>query len=361
VLSPLPLTAIKRPGTHRAGLFLGVSHLCCAALCCAAAEPVALRIDSLTLSPAQLPSAVVVVGNPTDAHYKGTVGLQAPAQWVLDPTQCGVSVGPGQTQRVRFHVKRGTNRSDNVYELTAFAERDGNRVTASQSVQVASAPYFKPDIDGAKDEWADAIPVTWSTSGERTVVRTYWNRRQFCLLVEVHERRFVPWQPGSSRACDAVQLAIAAEGSVTPRSLEENATRFEFLLLGDHEGAGQCFQLADLDISLAETRRQRPLDTLRFPDAQLAVRREEGITYYECSLPWRPMRDAIRPSEGRSFCLSVLVHDPDGVGVRDWGQAVGLWHEQRTQMAWSDWPGADWRGHVPFDNKTPWGLCSSKY
>ena len=73
------------------------------------------------------------------------------------------------------------------------------------------------------------------------------------------------------------------------------------------------------------------------------------------------MREKIRPSEGREFFLSVLVHDPDGTGVRDWGEAAGLWPSQRNRMAWSLWPGADWGEKPPYDNKLHWGLCTSKY
>ena len=41
-------------------------------------------------------------------------------------------------------------------------------------------------IDGATEDWGDAIPVTWTTDGKKTVVSTYWNRRRFALLVVDH-------------------------------------------------------------------------------------------------------------------------------------------------------------------------------
>jgi len=85
------------------------------------------------------------------------------------------------------------------------------------------------------------------------------------------------------------------------------------------------------------------------------------VTYYECSIPFRLLRDRIRPSEGREFHLSVLVHDPGGTGIRDWGQAAGMGPPERNRLAWSLWQGAKWGDEPPFDNKTHWGLCSSKY
>jgi hypothetical protein len=114
-------------------------------------------------------------------------------------------------------------------------------------------------------------------------------------------------------------------------------------------------------MKLADARQQRALGPLVYDDAQVAISRREGVTYYECSIPFKLMRSEIRPSEGREFCLSLLVHDPDGTGLRDWGQAAGLPPSRRTWMAWSPWKGADWGEDPPLDNKVPWGLCSSKY
>ena len=105
----------------------------------------------------------------------------------------------------------------------------------------------------------------------------------------------------------------------------------------------------------------RPLEPLVYRPAELVVRRVDETTYYECSLPWDDMRQAIQPAEGREFCLSVLVHDPDGTGIRDWGEAAGLWESQRNTRAWCKWNGAQWNDKPPMDSRTPWGLCSSRY
>jgi hypothetical protein len=69
----------------------------------------------------------------------------------------------------------------------------------------------------------------------------------------------------------------------------------------------------------------------------------------------------IEPMEGREFGLSLLVHDPDGTGLRDFGEAAGLWPWQRSRLAWSQWPGARWAKDAPFDNRIEWGFCSSKH
>ena len=159
-----------------------------------------------------------------------------------------------------------------------------------------------------------------------------------------------------------MQLAVSPEGAITGTSEDEEATRFEFLLVATSEGTGgRCFLLAKPGMKLAEAAKVRRLEPLEYEDADVAVARRDGITYYECSVPFRLMRKAIRPTEGREFSLSVLVHDPDGTGIRDWGQTAGLWPSQRNRLAWSRWEGAKWGQNPPFDNKLQWGMCTSKY
>ena len=109
----------------------------------------------------------------------------------------------------------------------------------------------------------------------------------------------------------------------------------------------------------ASAGQRRSLTGLELPEAQVGVARKDGVTYSECSIPFQALR-AIRPEPGREFCFSVLVHDPDGTGLRDWGKSAGLWPSQRRRLAWCDWLGAAWPDDPPFDNKIEWGFCSSK-
>ena len=76
-------------------------------------------------------------------------------------------------------------------------------------------------------------------------------------------------------------------------------------------------------------------------EVEIVVRRVDNVTYYECSVPWREMKQVLQPAEGREICFSLLVHDPDGTGLRDWGDSAGSWESQRTWLGWSKWPGAN--------------------
>ncbi len=327
----------------------------------AAGEPVAMRLEGFTVAPAHTPHAVVAVKNLLQAPYEGTLRVKGPEGWSIVPPEQEVSLGPGETKRVKFTVQRGTIRESNAYPIEAFATGGGATVVHRQSVACTSAPYFKPEIDGKTDDWKDAIPVTFTSRGKKTTISTYWNRRQFSLLIAVEEDNLVRWikdmGPGG---CDAVQLAISPEQTPTPTSPGEASGRYEFLVVATGEGRAACFQLAEPAMKLSETQKARDLGPLVLKSAEAVVRRAEGITYYEVAIPFKSLVE-IRPSEGREFCLSVLVHDTDGTGIRDFGQAAGLWPSERNRLAWSNWPGAVWGKEPPYDNRLPWGLCSSKY
>ena len=326
-------------------------------------EPVALRAESLTVPPSSQPLVFVAVKNLLEVPYQGTVVLKVPQGWQIAPAKREVSLAPGETKRLPFSLERGVSTKANSYPIEVAATGSGATVVCRQKVACASAPYFKPTIDGKPDEWNDAIPITFTSGGKKTVISTYWNKRQFSLLVAVEEEKLIGYReqptPGGF---DAVQVAISPQDAETGTSADDEATRYEFLFVSTGSGTfGRCFQLAQPGMKLAEAAEVRSLERLEYEQAKLAVSRIGGWTYYECGVPFSLMRERIRPSEGREFCMSVLVHDPDGTGIRDWGEAAGLWPWQRNPLAWSRFAGAKWGQKPPFDNKLRWGLCSSKY
>ena len=326
-------------------------------------QPVALRAESFTVPPSSGPLVFVEVKNLRSVPYRGSVVMKVPEGWRLAPWERQIDLKPGETKRVPFTVERGLSLKSNSYPVEVSATDAATTVVRKQNVVCASAPYFKPTIDGDAGEWNDAIPVTFITDGKKTVISTYWNRRQFSILVAVEEEKLIGYRDGPApTAFDAVQVALSPQDSKTGTSAGGEATRFEFLFVSTGGTAsGRCFQLAAPGMKLAEAARSRRLGPLDYDKAQVAVSRKGTTTYYECGISFSPMRREIPPSEGREFCMSVLVHDPDGTGIRDWGQAAGLWPWQRNRWAWSRWEGAKWGKQPPLDNKLQWGLCSSTY
>ena len=335
-----------------------------AATPCFSAEAVAVRVESLVVNPAQIPSVVVVVGNRGSTPYEGRICLEPPEGWIVAPSRWPFPCRPARPAGCDLPSSAARIREDNLYSLSVTAVGSGATITHRQDVAVASAPYFKPEVDGLFEDWKDAIPVSWMTQGKKTSVRTFWNRRQFAFLVAVEEDHLQRFEGlADSAKPDAVQVALSPEGTVTPAAPDAKVTRYEFVLLaGEGDGMGRCLQLAAPGMKLSDL--QKPRDVGSLPpcdDARLFVRRDAGVTYYECALPITAMREHIPPGEGREFCFAMLVHDPDGTGLRDWGQAAGLWPWDRSRAAWSNWGPAAWGPDPPFDSTTAWGMCSSKY
>lgn len=328
-----------------------------------AGDLVTLWVEPVTVPPSAQPPMNVQVKNVTRGSYEGMLGMKTPEGWQIAPAQRPVSLQPGETKRVAFNVEKRLTLQNNSYAVEVVAVGGGSTVVRKQDVFCASAPYFKPVIDGDPGDWKEAIPIAFTTAGKKTTLSTFWNRQKFSLLVAVEEDRLVPYRdPLPGTGCDAIQLAVSAQDSLGSSSPDDTAGRFEFLLVAAGEGGqGKCFRLAQPATKLSVAAQPRPLAPLEYAEAQVAVTRKGGVTFYECALPFAPMRDRIRPSEGREFFLSVLVHDPDGTGIRDLGEAAGLGPERRNARAWSRWRGAHWPSQPPCDNQIPWGLCTSKY
>jgi hypothetical protein len=319
---------------------------------------VELRAEDLTVTPATGPLVHVRVRNPGGRPWAGTVEAAFPATWQMNRTSHTIKIGPGETARLAFAIERGTDAEDNAYPVALKAvSEDGTEATRTQTIRVASAPFYKPVIDGDTADWADSIPVAFVTGGKRTEVRTYWNRAAFCVLAAVEEDAHRALDAPAAGGPDAVQIALAPRTAVTPDQPSQTDRRYEFLLAATAAGP-RCYLLMRPDMTVAAAAEARPLEGHEWPDAQLAVTRKDGVTYYECALPLEAM-PLIRAEPGREFYFSVLVHD-DGTGLRDRGEDADLWAVQRKPFAWCRWQGARWPAEPPFDSKVEWGFCSSK-
>ena len=164
-----------------AGLFVGTSR----AEEPESAAPVALRAESFTVPPSTGPVVHVAVRNLRQTPYQGSLTMTGPDGWRIVPKQREVSLGPGQTGRVPFSIEKGRNLAANSYPIEVSATGGGTTAVRKRNVACASAPYFKPTIDGDPADFKDAIPVTFDTGGKSTTISTYWNRRRFSILVAV--------------------------------------------------------------------------------------------------------------------------------------------------------------------------------
>ena len=321
-------------------------------LCATLAEippkfPVALRADNIVVPPDTGPVSGLTVMNLLDAPYTGKVTVTLPDGWKANKTQFDVSLKPHESKHIPFALEKATANKSHVYRYKLTAVGGGKTVTVDQKVICATTPYVKPKIDGDISEWLnDAVPVTFICKGKKTVVRTFWNKRNFCLCVEVQEDKFVEGE-------DAIQFALASGKASTGKSPDDKTARYEYVIVG-----GKCYQLTKPGTPLGDTLKASPLPAEPVAKSEVAVKREKDITRYEISVPMRPMKE-LRATTGREYRFSVLVHDPDAAGIRDLAQAATPLPGARKKYAWSKWKGAKWPDKPLLDSKVEWGFCTS--
>ncbi|MHC5053350.1 MAG: DOMON domain-containing protein [Planctomycetota bacterium] len=321
--------------------------------------PVAVRPENLVVLPATGPVTHVLVQNLHNDTYRGTVELVCPEGWRLDAAEKPVTIEPAALARVPFAIEKGVDSAENVYPLKVRATGGGQDISWDGTVRAATTPYFKPEIDGKLEDWKVSVPFEFGREGAKVSVGTYWSRRNFSLLVKVEEKEFKA--PAGGAVADAIQFAISPSGAQTPLEPGGKAARHEFLVAFEEDsgiGMGNCFRLMAPGDPVSAGREARPLGGSEVEGAKVMVLSDGNVTFYECAIPFKALK-GVRAEPGREYRFSLLVHDPDGTGLRDLGGAVGLWPWQRSRLAWSDWHGAKWPDEAPYDSKIEWGFCSS--
>jgi len=330
-------------------------------LCAEGASP-SVRVHNFVVNPSTGPTTSITVKNTRTTPFAGTLAARFPAGWQVTPGNHELRLAAGETRQLPFTVEKAVETfATNGYPVAVTIEGPGATQAVTQNVVWASAPYFKPKIDGKTSEWKDAVPIRWCTAGKRTFVSLYWNRKQFCLLAQVEEKRLIGLGKSKENdGIDAIQFAVSPAGAATGGKDADRSARHEFLLTdsGKLWGKDRCFALLKPGMELGTARSAGKLEDLGFADAEVAVRRSGGTTVYEAAIPFKAMPE-LRPTAGREFCFSLLVHDPDGTGIRDLGVLFNLDDSRRPPLAWCAWEHARWGNYVPFDNKVEFGFCSS--
>jgi hypothetical protein len=255
-------------------------------------------------------------------------------------------------------VESAVDVESNSYPVTVTVEGSAGSFPSEQRVICASAPFFKPRIDGNLDEWKDSIPVAFPAGGRKTVVRSYWNNDCFCLAVEVEEDKFIGLGDlAEKKAIDAVQFGLSLPG-VPPA--DNKLSRYEFLVAGSGSrwSADKCFLLAGSGDDVSVVSKSRQLDGLEMKDAKVVVKRRGTVTCYEVAVPFSGM-PAINPAPGREIGFGLIVHDPDGTGIRDIGSVMNRWETSRKPSGWCSWNGVKWGEKPPYDSMAEFGFCSS--
>ena len=324
--------------------------------------PLLVRAENIVVPPSTGPITHVIVKNQNVKPYNCKMLVKYPQGWSTSPAQAELSLKPSEIRKISISIDKAIDLKSNTYSVEITVISGDKQKVFKQNIFAATSPVFKIKVDANLGDWKPSVPITFETKGRETIIRTGWNKTYFNIAVVVEEDKLSGYKNNSDAPIDAVQFAIAPAKAITPDSAGQKSQRYEFLIV-DSPGfmsSDKCFQLIKPGDDITVAGKKRQLAPLEFKDAKVAVKRTKGLTVYECSIPLSSM-PKLKPITGRGFQMSVLVHDPDGTGIRDLGKASGLWEFQRNKFAWSSWQGVKWQEKPPFDSKLEWGFCTTKY
>lgn len=334
---------------------LGLSLLLLFATSIVGAQNLSIRPKNFIVSPSTGPVWEIVLRNNDSAPWKGSLTPKVMPEWRISPLTQEVELIAGESKTIPFAVEFGSDLAANSYPVSVTASSGSQNKELKTEVVCASSPHYNVKVDGKLNEWRDAIPIRFMTAGKSTVVRSYWNKSQFYLAVEVEEDHLIGIADASQeKGLDAIQFALSPPDG----SAGNAAHRHEFLVAASASmwSSDRCFQLYAPGQAAASS--ALPLEKLVLKEAEVKVARSQNITFYEIALPMKPMKN-LMATAGREYCFNLLVHDPDGTGVRDLGSVMNLWSDTRTQTSWSNWEFVRWNAYIPYDIGVEFGFCSS--
>lgn len=310
-----------------------------------------IRPMNFTVTPSTGPVSEVSIENRDIIDFSGELSVDYPDGWKVSPATQKVDLKAGEKMSYSFAIEQGVDSADNIYKLAFSLYSKGLMKIYRFDVVCASTPYYKPVIDGKLKEWADAIPIQFETKGKNTMVSTYWNNRNFCLAVEVEEDQLLGFKKASTeKGMDALQIKIQPGKSLQSESTSAPAYEFLFADNGGWWGKDRIFVLKDNEM--------REVAEDLADGIELSVSRKGSVTCYEAAIPMRLM-DSLKATAGRDYQFSLLVHDPDGTGIRDLGSVMNLSDRDRVYSSWSSWDFVKWNGYRPYSANIEFGFCSS--
>ena len=225
------------------------------------------------------------------------------------------------------------------YDLTAQLTLDtGFEKIIKQHMDFTTAQYAvkKPKIDGVVDkgEWtgswfgADDIlhygsdayswDKVWNGADDASFVgTTMWDEENFYLFVQAKDDvHFIEYDGGTSNMwrADSIQFGITDIGYING-----GQNSFTEIAVGDVPDRGAIAYRFTSHYGLLSAQYGSVTASAEMENCELAVKRYDGYTIYECAFPWPElMKEGYVPYDGQKMNFSVALNDADSKGVRGW-------------------------------------------
>jgi hypothetical protein len=336
--------------------------------------PIALQILPLTEPPDRAQQVVVRVQNQLNRPIGGTLALNLPIGWSVQPPKSPFALEMGEVKDIAFELAGAVANRDNVYPISVTAEVEKKKYERAQLVQVAAAVYGAAQVDGDLSDWADAYPLsldsapqTYSEAYARSLMNpkgkrfesspsrrqisarlyTKWDEQFFYVAAEVAEPELAQAATADPRTGnkdfwngDALQLAF----SLNDRARDDNRaaadawrwkgvfrdSEFGFVLMQAKDGPAVVRLFAPGTPFRVHSAAEPAAGYGIVKGARIVVRRNdaESKTYYEAAIPLSEIQ-GLRPQDGLRVRLSFVLHNNEGIrsGRLQWSEVAGVWDD----------------------------------
>jgi len=321
-----------------------------------ASNQLSIRACNVIVTPSTGPVTIIKIENKNNKPVSGKLKVTFPKNWQVNNNHQNFNIPARETKSLSFSITEAIDLAANKYPLKLELTIGEEKKIYNQTIVCATAPYYKPKIDGKLKEWKDSVPINFTCKNKNTKVQLYWNKKQFCLAIVVEEQKLIGTTNSTpKKQVDAIQFALSPANSKTAK-INTPSNRYEFLAIaGQGWKKDKCYTLLKYGEKVQLTKK---LENAETKDAKIKVTRKKQQTIYEIAIPMKQLKK-LKASAGREFNFSLLVHDPDGTGIRDLGSIMNLDPNKKTTNNWTSWKNSKLNNKKTFNNKIEFGFSSS--
>lgn len=268
----------------------------------------------------------------SEAVYDGTLQLVSPADWMNRVEKKHLTINPGETIVEKLVI---TDRDESLTRLTASVafvtdESTKDGVYINKIFDFAYAPKVNGNItiDGDLSEWSDGWMylnradqfeaslgydnIFYGSEDLWARLAVKWDEDNFYFAGEVHDD--VHYTSGVDESSlwqvDSFQLGIAYDPT---NSLGSSA--FEEIAISEIDGTPKIYRHLTTFSNLAKAS--------EVAGAELAVKNDGKVTYYELKIPWSSLISGFAETGGKieagnEIKFGALLNENDGTGRKGW-------------------------------------------
>lgn len=266
-----------------------------------------------------------ITNNSTESDVTGTFKLITPENIAAECDSQTITVEAGKTDKAEIYLPEEIDTSKSITGLVGFVldEESGSGAYVSRTMDFAYAPKTKQPvtIDGNLDEWSEGFIYLNRTDQFESVigynnvyngpddlwakVAVMWDDDNFYFAGEVHDdvHYATAVTPMNIWMVDSFQLGIVYDPYDQLTSLQ-----FEEIAISNLDGVPTLYRHKTYQTGLA--------DSTQVEGANLAIKQDGEVTYYELSVPWKSIHADYMPAlePGCELSFSVLLNENDSDG-----------------------------------------------